>query len=372
MCGKRNALWLTAMNTDMKAQADWHGKPYYSLDAYLKNRYGEKMYKIALDIGLSCPNRDGTLGTGGCIFCSAGGSGDFAVKTAAHPSVPEQLSAGAGLFRHKKTGQRYIAYFQAYTNTYGPLSYLRSVYGEALREPSVAGISIATRPYCVSQDTVTLLVNLKELFPDKFVWIELGLQTIHEKTAEFIRRGYNLEVYDKCVAMLRQADIPIVTHVILGLPGENPTELLQTIDYLNQSGTWGVKLQLLHVLKGTDLASIYESGGYGPLTLDDYLELLIRCLERLDPGIVIHRLTGDGPKELLLAPLWSLDKRNVLNTLHRRMKEKNAFQGKRYSNQNENVWKGKTHDAGPIDTLQTHNTLYAGPRRFPADQSAGL
>ena len=309
---------------------NWHSKPYYSLDAYCKNTYGEKLYKIALNAGLSCPNRDGTLGTGGCIFCSAGGSGDFAIKTSDYSSVTGQLAAGKALFPDKPTGQRYIAYFQAYTNTYGPLPYLRSIYEAALREPSVAGISIATRPDCIPEEVVTLLVNLKEEFPDKFVWIELGLQTIHEETARFIRRGYSLEIYDRCVMTLRQAGIPVITHVILGLPSETREHVLETISHINSLGIWGIKLQLLHILKETDLASLYMQGDYVPLTKEAYLDLVIDCLEQLDPHIVVHRVTGDGPKDLLLAPLWSLNKRDVLNSLHREMKHRNTYQGKLY------------------------------------------
>lgn len=306
-------------------------KPYYSLDAYLKNTYGEKLYKIAIDSGFTCPNRDGTLGSSGCIFCSAGGSGDYAVKSVEHTGIREQLADGIALFGHKRIGQHFIAYFQAYTNTYGPLPRLRELYTEALKEPAVAGISIATRPDCVSKDTVTMLVNIMEEFPDKFVWVELGLQTIHDKTADFIRRGYPLTVYDKCVTLLRQAHIPIITHIILGLPGETREHVLSTIDYLNNSGTWGVKLQLLHVLHGTDLALFYEQGRYQPLTQDDYTDLVIDCLEHLSPDIVVHRLTGDGPRDLLLAPLWSLDKRNVLNTLHHTMKTRASYQGRLYT-----------------------------------------
>lgn len=309
---------------------NWHGKPYYSLDAYCKNTYGEKLYKIALNAGLTCPNRDGTLGNNGCIFCSAGGSGDFAVDRQRYPSIGAQLDAGKALFHSKKTGRRYIAYFQAYTNTYGDPDYLRTIYEEALREPSTAGISIATRPDCIPENILTLLVDIKEKFPDKFVWIELGLQTIHEETARFIRRGYPLKVYDKCVARLQEAGIPVITHVILGLPGETPEQVLRTIDYLNAIGTWGIKLQLLHVLRGTDLAPLYERGDYLPLSEEDYLSLLIRCLEHLSPEIVVHRLTGDGPRNFLLAPLWSLDKRHVLNTLHHTMKLQNTRQGAHY------------------------------------------
>lgn len=318
------------MNTTNRS-ADWHGKPYYSLDAYLKNTYGEKLYKIAIDAGFTCPNRDGTLGRDGCIFCSAGGSGDYAVHTAKYPSVSEQLSAGAALFQHKRIGTRFIAYFQAYTNTYGPLPHLYTLYKEALQEPTVAGISIATRPDCMSESIVTMLTNLLTEYPDKFIWIELGLQTIHEQTADLIRRGYPLSVYDDCVSMLHRAHIPVITHMILGLPGEIKEHMLSTIDHLNRCGTWGVKLQLLHVLQGTDLAALYTQGRYQPLTQEMYLELVIDCLERLSPNIVIHRLTGDGPRDLLLAPLWSLNKRGVLNTLHRTMKLRNTYQGCRYN-----------------------------------------
>lgn len=312
------------------ARDNWHGRPYYSLDAYCKNTYGEKLYKIALNAGLSCPNRDGTLGTGGCIFCSAGGSGDFAVRTAEYPSVTQQLAAGRALFHTKQTGNRYIAYFQAYTNTYGSLPYLRAIYEEALREPTVAGISIATRPDCMPEEVMTLLVNIKSEFPDKFVWIELGLQTIHEETALLIRRGYTLDVYDRCVMKLQRAGIPVITHVILGLPGETSEHMLRTICHLNSLGIWGIKLQLLHILKGTDLAILYEQGAYVPLTKEAYLDLVIDCLEQLHTDTVVHRVTGDGPKDLLLAPLWSLNKRDVLNSLHHAMKLRAAFQGRLY------------------------------------------
>ena len=310
---------------------DWHGKPYYSLDAYLKNTCGEKLYKIALDAGFTCPNRDGTLGTGGCIFCSTGGSGEYAVKVDDRTRVRDNLAAGISLFGHKRTGRRFIAYFQAYTNTYGPLSRLRTLYTEALSEPAVAGISIATRPDCISEDIVTMLVNIRKKFPDKFVWIELGLQTIHEETADFIRRGYPLSTYDKCVKLLQEAHMPTITHIILGLPGEKKEHVLSTIDYLNHIGTWGIKLQLLHVLRNTDLAKLYEQGSYHPLPQDAYTDLVIDCLEHLSPDIVIHRLTGDGPKDSLLAPLWSLDKRGVLNTLHHTMKTRASYQGRLYA-----------------------------------------
>lgn len=312
-------------------QADWHGKPYYSVDAYCKNTYGEKLYKIAVNTGLGCPNRDGRSGTGGCIFCSAGGSGDFAIDYSLQHSISDQLQSGIAFFHNKKIGNHFIAYFQAYTNTYAPAEVLQPLFREALAEPTVAGISIATRPDCLPEDIMTMLVHVRQDFPDKFIWIELGLQTIHEQTARFIRRGYPLAVYDDAVLRLKAAGFPVITHLILGLPGENPEMLLQTIDHMNKIGTWGVKLQLLHVLNGTDLGTLYQNGQYQPLDKDTYLEDVIACIARLSPGIVIHRVTGDGPSDLLLAPMWSRNKRDVLNTLHHRLKQQNVYQGCLYS-----------------------------------------
>ena len=329
----------------------WLGKPYYSLDAFFKQTYGEKCYKIALDAGMTCPNRDGTLGNDGCIFCSAGGSGDFAAGRDAG-SVREQLQKGRLLFGGKKTGNRFVAYFQAYTNTYAPVSYLREIYTEALKLPEVIGISIATRPDCLGKEVLSLLSELKESYPDKFIWIELGLQTIHEKTAVFINRGFSLPVFEKAVSSLSLLEIPVIVHVILGLPGESPEEMYATCSYLNHIPVpdvpgkslfpFGIKLQLLHILKGTKLGNDYLGGmlpGFSPLSLEAYTDILIHCLELLNPEIVIHRLTGDGPKALLLAPLWSLDKRNVLNTLHKTVRLQNSYQGRCF------------HDAGSSDPL---------------------
>lgn len=276
---------------------------------------------------MTCPNRDGTLDTRGCIFCSAGGSGDFAVSTTGR-SVGEQLQTGLSLFHEKKTGSRFIAYFQSYTNTYAPPERLRALYHEALICEQVAGISIATRPDCLPGEAMTLLSELKREFPDKFIWMELGLQTIHEATASYIRRGYSLPCFDDAVRRLNDAGIPVITHLILGLPGETPEMVYQSIAHLNRLPVSGVKLQLLHVLRGTDLAGDYAAGKFNVLDMDAYIALLIGCIERLSPDIVIHRVTGDGPKSLLIAPEWSLDKRNVLNTLHREMKRLNAWQGK--------------------------------------------
>lgn len=315
---------------------NWHGKPYYSLDAYCKNTLGQKCYKIAIDAGMTCPNRDGTLGTKGCIFCSAGGSGDFATHGT---SVAEQLEQGKKLFGDKKIGNHYIAYFQAYTNTYAPLPYLREIYTQALSHPQVCGISIATRPDCLCEDILTLLDELTAAYPAKFIWIELGLQTIHEETATYIRRGYPLSCFEEAIVALHRHHIPWIVHVILGLPGETPQHMYDTIHYLNEQNPFGIKLQLLHVLSGTDLAEDYEANRFNVLSKEEYLNILIHCLELLSPEIVIHRVTGDGPKKLLIAPTWSLNKRDVLNTLHQEMKRRNTYQGRLF------------HVTKPIDSL---------------------
>lgn len=305
----------------------WLDKPYYSLDAYCKSVLGHKCYKIALNAHMTCPNRDGTLGNRGCIFCSAGGSGDFAVEAKGRP-IEEQLSEGLTYFRDKKTGNHFIAYFQAYTNTYAPLPYLERIYREALNHPSVCGISIATRPDCLPEEVITLLAQLKQQYPHKFIWVELGLQTIHSATAHFIRRGYELPCFEACVQRLQAHAIPVIVHVILGLPGESAEDMYATVRYLNHLKPAGIKLQLLHILEGTDLAEIYRKQTFEALSMDTYLSILIHCLELLHPDIVIHRLTGDGPANLLIAPRWSLDKRNVLNTLHKRMKQEQTYQGR--------------------------------------------
>ena len=308
---------------------NWHGKPYYSLDAYCKNTFGHKCYKIALNAHLSCPNRDGTLGNKGCIFCSAGGSGDFAVSTAGK-TIREQIAEGLSLFGDKKTGQHFIAYFQAYTNTYASVEYLEKIFCSALSAPEICGISIATRPDCLPVEILKLLSDLRQRFSGKFIWVELGLQTIHEDTARFIRRGYSLSCFEEAIAHLKALQIPVIVHTILGLPGEAREQILQTMEYLNACAPFGIKLQLLHVLQGTDLADCYLDGKFEALTKEKYLSLLLECLEHLSPEIVIHRLTGDGPKELLLAPKWSCNKRDVLNSFHKLMKEQNSFQGKSY------------------------------------------
>lgn len=305
----------------------WNEKPYHSLDYELKNQYGEKIYKIAIDANMTCPNRDGSIGTRGCIFCSEGGSGDFA---ATGKSVSEQLEQGKTYFHSKKIGNKFIAYFQAFTNTYAPITKLEVLYREALNDSSVVGISIATRPDCLGDDILLLLEKLKNEFPTKFIWIELGLQTIHEDTANLIRRGYPLYVFNEAVKKLNNLSIPVIVHVILGLPHETKEMMLETCKYINTLSVSGIKLQLLHVLKNTDLVELYENKTFEILEFEEYIDIVISCLEVLSPNIVIHRVTGDGPRDLLIAPKWSLDKRRVLNTLHQEMKRRSSFQGKMY------------------------------------------
>ncbi|MDE6363542.1 MAG: TIGR01212 family radical SAM protein [Lachnospiraceae bacterium] len=307
----------------------WNDKPYHTLDYELKRTYGEKIYKIALDANMTCPNRDGSCGVRGCIFCSAGGSGDFAAKKSTdEDAVATQLEKGIQYFHGKQIGKHFIAYFQAYTNTYAPIPKLESLYREALEEPSVVGISIATRPDCLGSDVLSLLDRLNREYADKFIWIELGLQTIHEHTALLIRRGYPLSIFEQAVKRLQDISIPTITHVIIGLPGETKSMMLETCCYLGRLGIDGIKLQLLHILKNTDLVELYKKKTFEILDMMGYIDIIISCLEILPSDMVIHRVTGDGPKELLLAPLWSLDKRRVLNTLHQEMKRRSTWQSK--------------------------------------------
>ena len=285
----------------------WGEKPYHSLDYMLRERFGEKVYKVTLNGGMSCPNRDGKIGTRGCIFCSAGGSGDFAADAAL--SITDQIESQISILSQKRPIHKYIAYFQAYTNTYAPVEYLEKIFTEAISHPKIVALSIGTRPDCLGP----------------------GLQTIHESTARYIRRGYPLCVFDDAVKRLRKESIEVIVHTILGLPGENTADILETMDYLNHMDIQGIKLQLLHVLRGTDLAADYEKGLFQTYERDEYISLLINCLEHLRPDMVIHRITGDGPKDLLIAPLWASRKREVLNMLHHRMKEEQNYQGRLFS-----------------------------------------
>ena len=303
----------------------WNDKRYHSLDYELKQTFGEKVYRISLNGGMTCPNRDGTLGTGGCIFCSEGGSGDFAGNAAI--SIREQISEGKRRIAAKSDCRKFIAYFQAYTNTYAPVSYLKPLFMEAISQPEIVVLSIATRPDCINEEILDLLEELNQIKP---VWIELGLQTIHEKTAAFIRRGFSLSCYEHCVQQLKARGLAVITHVILGLPQETIPMMLQTVDYLADSGIQGIKLQLLHVLKHTALADYYEKDSFPIFDRDSYCRLIRKCIELLPEEMVIHRITGDGPKNLLLAPLWSTDKKKVLNQIQKEFREHDSWQGKYY------------------------------------------
>lgn len=301
----------------------WSDKRYFSLDYYLKDTFGEKVYKLSLNAGMTCPNRDGTLDTRGCIFCSEGGSGDF--STSKTLSISKQIDEAKNLIIQKYKSNKFIAYFQAFTNTYADISYLRKIFYEAISNPDIVALSIATRPDCLGDDVLLLLDELNHIKP---VWIELGLQTSNEKTAKFIRRGYSLDCFEIAVNRLSLLNINVIVHVIIGLPYESNRDILKTVDYVARLPIQGIKLQLLHILKNTDLERYMND--IHIFTLEEYIELVVQCIERLPESVVIHRITGDGPKDLLLAPLWSRNKKNVLNKIHHAFKEKDTWQGKFY------------------------------------------
>lgn len=294
---------------------------YYSLNEYLKNTFGEKVYKISLNGGMTCPNRDGTLSDKGCIFCSKGGSGEFSADS--NLSITQQIDEAKKRVQNKIKTDKYIAYFQAFTNTYANVNYLEKIFYEAINKEEIVALSIATRPDCLGEDVLDLLFRLSKIKP---VWVELGLQTIHKKSADYIRRCYDLPIYENAVKELKSRGITVITHIILGLPGETEKEMLETVEYVGKY-TDGIKLQLLHVLKGTDLAEEYAKGQFEVLSLDEYVNILCKAIELLPENVVIHRLTGDGDKKLLIAPLWSGDKKRVLNTINKTFREKNVIQG---------------------------------------------
>lgn len=289
---------------------------YLSFNKYLKDKFDQKVYKISLDGGFTCPNRDGKTGTRGCIFCSKGGSGDFAENR--EMSITEQIESGKKKVEKKIKSGKYIAYFQAFTNTYAPVETLRQKYEEAINHPDIVALSIATRPDCLGNDVLRLLDEMNKIKP---VFVELGLQTIHQKSAKYIRRGYDLSVYDKAVRDLKKIGVNVVVHVILGLPNESENDMLETVKYVCESGANGIKLQLLHVIDGTDLAKDYEKGLFKTLEFDEYVNLIVKCVKIIPKDIVIHRLTGDGAKKDLIAPLWSADKKRVLNAINKALRE---------------------------------------------------
>lgn len=309
-----------------KNNKKWGEKPYFSLDYMLKEKFNKKVYKVSINAGMTCPNRDGKIDTRGCIFCSMGGSGDFAGKS--KEDIQTQINNQIEIMKNKSKVSDFIAYFQAYTNTYAPIDYLEKVYTKAISHPNIIALSIATRPDCLDDGIIELISKLNKIKP---VWIELGLQTIHEKTAKYIRRGYDLNCFENAVNKLRKENIDVIVHAILGLPGEDRKDIIETIEYLNKKDIQGIKLQLLHVLKNTDLAKDYIENKFKVYTMDEYIDTVIDCVEHLREDIVIHRITGDGPKKILIAPIWSGNKKKVLNTLHHEFKTREAYQGKKYN-----------------------------------------
>ncbi|MCH5298080.1 MAG: TIGR01212 family radical SAM protein [Ruminococcus sp.] len=296
---------------------------YYSLNEYLKSTFGEKVYKISLNGGMTCPNRDGTIDNRGCIFCSRGGSGEFAASAVL--DIQSQIEQAKQKIKAKSDCCKFIAYFQPFTNTYASVEYLEKIFTQAIEGDEIVALSIATRPDCLGDDVLALLEKLNKIKP---VWVELGLQTIHKQTADYIRRGYELDVYDSAVKNLHKIGINVITHIILGLPNESKEMMLETVKYIGNR-TDGVKLQLLHILKDTDMLDDYNDGKFNALSLEEYIDILCDCIEILPPNVVIHRITGDGDKKLLVSPMWSANKRNVLNTINKIFSQRNIMQGKK-------------------------------------------
>jgi radical SAM protein (TIGR01212 family) len=303
----------------------WDEKRYHTLNYFLRNKFGEKVFKISLDAGFTCPNRDGRISSGGCIFCSSRGSGDFAGT--AHDLV-EQFYEVKSMMNKKWKSGKYIAYFQAYTNTYADVETLREKYYSILNLEDVVGIAVATRPDCLPIDVLELL---EEINSRTYLWVELGLQTMHERTAGLINRGYGLDAYISAVKELKKRNIEVVTHEILGLPGENKEEMLQTVDFIANTGTQGIKLHLLHLLTGTKLEEMHLRGEFQLMSMEDYVETVVDCIERIPESMVIHRITGDGPRDTLIGPKWSLKKFEVINAIEHLMMDRDTWQGKKYT-----------------------------------------
>lgn len=321
---------------------------YYSLNEYIKEHFGKKMYRLSLDGGMTCPNRDGKLDTRGCIFCSRGGSGDFAASVSIAKTIEADVDSSDTMtlrqkyilenidqsielakekVKNKYKGNSYIAYFQSFTNTYASANYLEKLFKACLKIEEIEILDIATRPDCLEEDVLKVIDSCNKIKP---VWIELGLQTIHEKTAKYIRRGYELDCFIEAVNKLNALNVAIIVHVIIGLPGESKEDIYETIKFLSKLPIQGVKLQLLHVLKGTDLYDDYKEKGFKILTMEEYFEILSNALMLLPKNMVIHRLTGDGPKSLLVEPQWTANKKLVLNSMNKYFMDKCIIQGENF------------------------------------------
>jgi len=303
----------------------WGEKRYYNLNYFLRNKFGCKVFKISLDAGFSCPNRDGTISKKGCIFCSERGAGDFAGDRKF--SIHKQFEDIKNIMNKKWKSGKYIAYFQAYTNTYAPLEVLKKKYNEALLENEVVALAIATRPDCLNDDVIELLGEINKKI---YLWVELGLQTINDDTAKKINRGYGLEVFEKSLKKLRDKNIDVVVHTIFGLPGETKEDMLSTVDYISSKDVQGVKFHLLHLMKETPLVSLYEKGELRFLNQDEYINIICEAVSRLRNDIVVHRLTGDAPRSLLIGPKWSLKKWEILNSIDKTLEDKDIYQGIKY------------------------------------------
>lgn len=304
---------------------EWNGKRYNSLNYFLRNKFGEKVFKVSLDGGFSCPNRDGKISKGGCLFCSERGSGDFSGDR--ELSISKQFSYVKNMMSNKWNSRKYIAYFQAYTNTYAPVDELRRKYEEALNQEGVVAISIATRPDCLEDDVLDLL---EEINQKAYLWIEIGLQTSNDESAKRINRGYKLCVFEEAMKKLKERNIDVVVHDILGLPGETKEDMINTIDYIAHSGAKGIKFHLLHLMKQTPMVKIYEKGKLEFLSQEDYIELITKGIAMLPEDMIVHRLTGDAPRELLIGPMWSLKKWEVLNSIDKALEENDLWQGKSF------------------------------------------
>ncbi|KEH99437.1 TIGR01212 family radical SAM protein [Clostridium massiliodielmoense] len=303
----------------------WGDKRYHTLNYFLREKFGEKVFKISLDAGFSCPNRDGTISKGGCIYCSERGSGDFAGDR--HFSISSQFDDIKEMMKNKWKKGKYIAYFQAYTNTYAPVEELRRKYEEAVNEEGVVALAIATRPDCLSDEVVDLISEFNDRV---YTWVELGLQTSNEDTAKLINRGYDLPVFEDALTRLRERNIDVVVHTIFGLPGEDREDMLNTIRYLREKDIQGIKIHLLHLLKGTPMVKLYEQGKLKFLEQDEYIDIIVKAVSMLPQDIVIHRLTGDAPRKLIIGPMWSLKKWEVLNAIDAKFNSQDTYQGKEY------------------------------------------
>ena len=311
------------MNEDKK----WGDKRYNSFNYFLRDKFGSKVFKISLDGGFTCPNRDGKVARGGCTFCSARGSGDFAGERIA--PINEQFEDVKIMMKKKwKSADKYIAYFQAYTNTYAPIDELRQKYEEAISKEGVVALAIGTRPDCISEEVLDLL---EEMNKKVYVWLEIGLQTIHQETANAFNRGYELEVFDKAVEGLKSRGIDVVVHSIFGLPGETKEMMMETVDYIVKKDVRGIKFHLLHLMENTAMVKDYEEGRLKFLTQEEYIDLICEGISRIPEDLVVHRLTGDAPRDLLIGPMWSLKKWEVLNDIDKTLEDRGIYQGKTYN-----------------------------------------